>query len=152
MILGLIPAGTGMEYYRRVKIAGEDIVEEEAAGGRSADGREHDGLRRRDAAAVRRQPRRTSRRRNADRIEFGRGAPTATGLHPAANVRNDRHKPRITVEPGKMGGQTLYSRSPLVYDLASYLASDMTEEEILCEFPYLEKEDFKACPSCVINC
>lgn len=25
----LIPAGTGMEYYRRVKIAGEDVVEEE---------------------------------------------------------------------------------------------------------------------------
>lgn len=24
----LIPAGTGMDYYRRVKIAGEDIVEE----------------------------------------------------------------------------------------------------------------------------
>ena len=30
VIMGrLIPAGTGMEYYRRVKIAGEDIVEEE---------------------------------------------------------------------------------------------------------------------------
>lgn len=27
----LIPAGTGMEFYRRVKIAGEDVVEEEAA-------------------------------------------------------------------------------------------------------------------------
>jgi DNA-directed RNA polymerase subunit beta' len=32
VIMGrLIPAGTGMEYYRRVKIAGEDIVEEEVA-------------------------------------------------------------------------------------------------------------------------
>jgi DNA-directed RNA polymerase subunit beta' len=31
VIMGrLIPAGTGMEYYRRVKIAGEDITEEEA--------------------------------------------------------------------------------------------------------------------------
>jgi len=31
VIMGrLIPAGTGMEYYRRVKIAGEDVVEEEA--------------------------------------------------------------------------------------------------------------------------
>ena len=27
----LIPAGTGMDYYRRVKIAGEDMLEEEAA-------------------------------------------------------------------------------------------------------------------------
>ncbi|HEX4168989.1 MAG TPA: hypothetical protein VHZ55_26290, partial [Bryobacteraceae bacterium] len=31
VIMGrLIPAGTGMEFYRRVKIAGEDVVEEEA--------------------------------------------------------------------------------------------------------------------------
>ena len=30
VIMGrLIPAGTGMDYYRRVKIAGEDVVEEE---------------------------------------------------------------------------------------------------------------------------
>jgi len=30
VIMGrLIPAGTGMEYYRAVKIAGEDVVEEE---------------------------------------------------------------------------------------------------------------------------
>ena len=30
VIMGrLIPAGTGMEYYRDVKIAGEDVVEEE---------------------------------------------------------------------------------------------------------------------------
>jgi DNA-directed RNA polymerase subunit beta' len=30
VIMGrLIPAGTGMEYYRKVKIAGEDVVEEE---------------------------------------------------------------------------------------------------------------------------
>jgi DNA-directed RNA polymerase subunit beta' len=29
VIMGrLIPAGTGMEYYRRVKIAGEDVIEE----------------------------------------------------------------------------------------------------------------------------
>jgi DNA-directed RNA polymerase subunit beta' len=32
VIMGrLVPAGTGMEYYRRVKIAGEDVVEEPAA-------------------------------------------------------------------------------------------------------------------------
>jgi DNA-directed RNA polymerase subunit beta' len=31
VIMGrLIPAGTGMEYYRQVKIEGEDVVEEEA--------------------------------------------------------------------------------------------------------------------------
>jgi uncharacterized protein (DUF433 family) len=31
-----------------------------------------------------------------------------------------------------------------VYDVASYLASGMTEEEILKDFPDLEKEDFQA--------
>jgi uncharacterized protein (DUF433 family) len=31
-----------------------------------------------------------------------------------------------------------------VYDLASCLASGMTEEQILRDFPYLEKEDFQA--------
>ncbi len=32
VIMGrLIPAGTGMDYYRRVRIAGEDVVEEELA-------------------------------------------------------------------------------------------------------------------------
>jgi hypothetical protein len=31
-----------------------------------------------------------------------------------------------------------------VYDLASYLASGMTEDEILTDSPYLETEDFKA--------
>jgi uncharacterized protein (DUF433 family) len=31
-----------------------------------------------------------------------------------------------------------------VYDIASYLASGMTEDEILRDFPYLEKEDFQA--------
>ena len=53
--------------------------------------------------------------------------------------------PRITVEPGKMGGKPcIRGLRFTVYDLASYLASGMTEAEILAEFPYLEKEDFQA--------
>jgi uncharacterized protein (DUF433 family) len=31
-----------------------------------------------------------------------------------------------------------------VHDLASYLASGMTEKQILSDFPYLEREDFQA--------
>jgi predicted nuclease of predicted toxin-antitoxin system/uncharacterized protein (DUF433 family) len=31
-----------------------------------------------------------------------------------------------------------------VYDMASYLASGMSEDQILQDFPYLEKEDFQA--------
>ena len=53
--------------------------------------------------------------------------------------------PRITVEPGKMGGKPcIRGLRFTVYDLASYLASGMTEDEILREFPYLEKDDFQA--------
>jgi len=52
---------------------------------------------------------------------------------------------RITVEVGKMGGKPcIRGLRFTVYDLASYLASGMSEDEILAEFPYLEKEDFQA--------
>jgi uncharacterized protein (DUF433 family) len=53
--------------------------------------------------------------------------------------------PRITVEAGKMGGKPCIRGLRFsVYDPASYLASGMTEEQILRDFPYLEKEDFQA--------
>lgn len=53
--------------------------------------------------------------------------------------------PRITVETGKMGGKPcIRGLRFTVYDLASYLASGMSEEDILKNFPYLEKEDFLA--------
>lgn len=53
--------------------------------------------------------------------------------------------PRITVDAGKMGGKPcIRGLRFTVYDLASYLASGMTEDDILTEFPYLEKEDFPA--------
>jgi uncharacterized protein (DUF433 family) len=52
---------------------------------------------------------------------------------------------RITVEPGKMGGKPcIRGLRFTVYDLASYLASGMSEAQILEEFPYLEKDDFRA--------
>ena len=53
--------------------------------------------------------------------------------------------PRITVEPGKMGGKPcLRGQRFTVYDVASYLASGMSEDEILRDFPYLETEAFQA--------
>ena len=66
VIMGrLVPAGTGMEYYRQVKIAGEDVVEEPVAEpALDADPR----LRRRDPPAVRRRPARRHGRRNAGRV------------------------------------------------------------------------------------
>ena len=58
---------------------------------------------------------------------------------------NDWPEPAITVEAGKMGGKPcIRGLRFTVYDLASYLASGMTEDGILRDFPYLEKEDFQA--------
>jgi len=34
-----------------------------------------------------------------------------------------------------------------VYDVLSYLAAGMTEQEVLCDFPYLTREDILACLS-----
>jgi uncharacterized protein (DUF433 family) len=52
---------------------------------------------------------------------------------------------RITVEPGKMGGRPcIRGHRFTVYDLMGYLASGMTEDEIIQDFPFLEKADFKA--------
>ena len=52
---------------------------------------------------------------------------------------------RITVEPGKLGGKPCIRGMRIsVYDVLSYLASGMTNEEILADFPALEKEDILA--------
>lgn len=57
-----------------------------------------------------------------------------------------RYQDRITLEPGKCGGRPcIRGLRMTVYDVLSYLASGMTTQEILNDFPYLELEDIKAC-------
>ncbi len=52
---------------------------------------------------------------------------------------------RITVEPGKRGGRPCIRGMRItVYDVLSYLASGMSYEEILDDFPDLTKEDILA--------
>lgn len=52
---------------------------------------------------------------------------------------------RITIEPGKRGGKPCIRGMRItVYDVLSYLASGMTYDEILGDFPELEKEDILA--------
>ncbi len=52
----------------------------------------------------------------------------------------------ITIEPGKMGGKPCIRGLRItVYDILDYLASGMTEDEILRDFPDLAKEDIRAC-------
>lgn len=51
----------------------------------------------------------------------------------------------ITIEPGKRGGKPCIRGMRItVYDVLEYLASGMTQEEILQDFPYLTKEDILA--------
>lgn len=48
----------------------------------------------------------------------------------------------ITIEPGKQSGKPCIRGMRItVYDVLSYLASGMTYEEILEDFPCLTKED-----------
>jgi uncharacterized protein (DUF433 family) len=53
---------------------------------------------------------------------------------------------RITIEPGKRSGKPCIRGLRItVSDVLEYLASGMTEEEILADFPDLELEDIRAC-------
>lgn len=52
---------------------------------------------------------------------------------------------RITIEPGKRGGKPCIRGLRItVYDILDYLASGMGEDEILADFPELEREDIRA--------
>ena len=51
----------------------------------------------------------------------------------------------ITLEPGKRGGKPCIRGMRItVYDILEYLASGMSQQEILNDFPYLTKEDILA--------
>jgi len=53
---------------------------------------------------------------------------------------------RITIEAGKCGGRPCIRGMRItVYDILSYLASGMSTEEILQDFPYLESAGIQAC-------
>lgn len=58
------------------------------------------------------------------------------------------YKEIITIEPGKRGGKPCIRGMRItLYDVLEYLASGMTVEEILDDFPYLTEEDVRACLS-----
>ncbi|MDE0168598.1 MAG: DUF433 domain-containing protein [bacterium] len=51
----------------------------------------------------------------------------------------------ITVEPGKRGGKpSIRGLRITVYDVLEYLASGMTEEQLLADFPDLKQADIQA--------
>lgn len=56
------------------------------------------------------------------------------------------YRDRITIEPGKRGGKPCIRGFRItVYDVLEYLASGMSVDEILADFPYLTREDIQAC-------
>ena len=55
------------------------------------------------------------------------------------------HLDRITLDPEMRGGKPCIRGLRItVYDVLEYLASGMTEAEILADFPDLEAEDIRA--------
>jgi uncharacterized protein (DUF433 family) len=52
----------------------------------------------------------------------------------------------ITIDPNKRGGKPCVRGLRItVYEVLDYLASDMTEDQILADFPDLTRDDLKAC-------
>lgn len=53
---------------------------------------------------------------------------------------------RITIEPGKRGGRPCVRGLRIaVYDVLGWLASGMSEDDILRDHPDLERDDIRAC-------
>ncbi|HEY1945484.1 MAG TPA: DUF433 domain-containing protein [Bryobacteraceae bacterium] len=51
----------------------------------------------------------------------------------------------ITIEPGKRSGQPCIRNLRItVWDVLSWLAGGMTEDEILDDYPELKRDDFRA--------
>lgn len=56
------------------------------------------------------------------------------------------YRERITIEPDKLGGKPCIRGLRItVYDVLDYLASGMSHDEILRDFPDLVAEDIRAC-------
>ncbi len=55
------------------------------------------------------------------------------------------YRERITIDPAKRGGRPcIRGLRVTVYDVLDYLASGMSENELLADFPDLEREDIRA--------
>lgn len=53
---------------------------------------------------------------------------------------------RIAIEPGKRGGRPVIRGLRItVYDVLGWLADGMTAEQMMEDFPELEREDIQAC-------
>ena len=68
-------------------------------------------------------------------------------LHHSAKgaIMSQDYMDRITIEPNKRSGQPCIRGMRItVYDIVEYMAGGMSEDEILYDFPELEREDVRA--------
>lgn len=55
------------------------------------------------------------------------------------------YEDRITIDPAIRGGKPCIKGTRItVYDILEYLAGDMSEDEILQDFPSLSRQDIRA--------
>ena len=56
------------------------------------------------------------------------------------------YETRIAIDPAVRSGKPCIKGTRItVYDILEYLASGMSEDEILADFPYLTRDDIRAC-------
>ena len=87
----------------------------------------------------------------------GRKRPSRSGPRSAHSTVLDRravasyavrmgYQDRITIEPGKRGGKPCIRGLRItVSDVLDYLASGMSEDQVLQDFPDLTRDDIRAC-------
>lgn len=69
-----------------------------------------------------------------------------TGIAAPRSVRHMDYHDRIVLDPEvRFGKPTVRGTRVTVGDVLSYLAAYDTEDEVLREFPYLTREDIRAC-------
>ena len=70
-----------------------------------------------------------------------------------SNIRALDYSGFITIEPGKRSGTPCIRGMRItVSDVLGYLAGGMTEDEILRDFPYLTRDDIRACLAFAADC
>lgn len=85
-----------------------------------------------------------SRRKEGDACRFPIAALIFAGSQATLNYMD--WKNRITIDPEKRGGKPcIRGLRMTVYDVLEYLASGMSTEDILKDFPDLTHEDIRAC-------
>ncbi len=78
-------------------------------------------------------------------VGWGRGGGLDIELRHQQSLRTD-YRSLITIEPGKRDGTPcIRGRRITVYDILDYLASGVSEAEILADFPDLTAQDIRAC-------